>query len=95
MLFDVSVDVIISRIPQSRITTLRFKRIFAVNQLRIRFARLSASPLKQPSTWRESSEQLLLNHVGWEARKSPAVAGVFFLDYPFYRTYQSWTRRVP
>jgi hypothetical protein len=25
--------------------------------------------------------------VGWEARKSPAVAGVFFLDFPFYRTY--------
>jgi hypothetical protein len=27
--------------------------------------------------------------VGWEARKSPAVAGVFFLDFPFYRTYQA------
>jgi succinylglutamate desuccinylase len=26
--------------------------------------------------------------VGWKARKSPAVAGVFFLDFPFYRTYQ-------
>jgi hypothetical protein len=26
--------------------------------------------------------------VGCEARKSPAVAGVFFLDFPFYRTNQ-------
>jgi len=41
--------------------------------------------VQQPSTWRGSSEQILLNHVGWEARKSPAVAGVFFLDFPFYR----------
>ena len=31
-------------------------------------------------------KQILLNHVGWEARKSPAVAGVFFLDFSFYRT---------
>jgi hypothetical protein len=41
-----------------------------------------------PSTWRGSSEQILLNHVGWEARNGPAVAGVFFLDFPFYRTNQ-------
>jgi hypothetical protein len=44
--------------------------------------------VQQPSTSRGSSEQILLNHVGWEARKSPAVAGVFFLDFPFYRTNQ-------
>jgi hypothetical protein len=44
--------------------------------------------VQQPSTWRGTSEQILLNHVGWEARKSPAVAGVFFLDFPFYRTYK-------
>jgi hypothetical protein len=25
-------------------------------------------------------------HVGCEARKIPAVAGVFFLDFPFYRS---------
>ena len=42
----------------------------------------------KPSTSRGSSEQILLNHVGCEARKSPAVAGVFFLDFPFYRTYR-------
>jgi hypothetical protein len=29
--------------------------------------------------------------VGWKARKSPAVAGVFFLDFPFYRTSQELT----
>jgi hypothetical protein len=29
--------------------------------------------------------------VGCEARKIPAVAGVFFLDFPFYRTYQELT----
>jgi hypothetical protein len=26
--------------------------------------------------------------VGCEARKSPAVGGVFFLDFDFYRTYE-------
>jgi hypothetical protein len=31
----------------------------------------------QPSTWRGSSEQILLNEVGWKARKHPAVAEVF------------------
>src|SRR5277367_2083889 len=34
------------------------------------------------------SEQILLHHVGCEARKTPADAGVFFLDFPFYRTNQ-------
>src|SRR5450432_4029082 len=41
--------------------------------------------VQQPSTWRGRSKQILLNQVGCEARKSPAVAGVFFLDFPFYR----------
>jgi hypothetical protein len=50
--------------------------------------------VQQPSTWRGSSEQILLHHVGCEARKSPAVAGVFFLDFPFYRTYQELTEFV-
>jgi len=42
----------------------------------------------QPSTWRGRSEQILLNQVGCEARKIPADAEVFFLDFSFYRTYQ-------
>jgi hypothetical protein len=41
------------------------------------------------STWRGSSEQILLHQVGCEARKSPAGVGVFFLDFPFYRTYRT------
>jgi hypothetical protein len=52
----------------------------------------SFAPLKFPKSptepWRGRSKQILLNQVGWEARKSPAVAGVFFLDFPFYRTNQ-------
>jgi|SRR5207249_3744162 len=43
----------------------------------------------QPSTWRGRSEQILLNQVGCEARKIPADAEVFFLDFSFYRTYQA------
>jgi hypothetical protein len=43
---------------------------------------------QQPSTWRGRSEQILLNQVGCEARKIPADAGVFFLDFYLYRTYQ-------
>ena len=49
--------------------------------------------VQQPSTWCGRSEQILLNQVGWEARKVPASAGVFFLDFPFYRTYQELVRR--
>jgi hypothetical protein len=41
---------------------------------------------QQPSTWRGSSAQILLNQAGCEARKTPADGGVFFLDFPFYRT---------
>jgi hypothetical protein len=48
----------------------------------------------QPSTWRGSSEQILLLQMGCEARKRPAVADVFFLDFPFYRTYQELAFRV-
>jgi hypothetical protein len=33
------------------------------------------------------SEQILLNQVGCEARKIPADAGVFFLDFYLYRTF--------
>ncbi|MGB9010013.1 MAG: hypothetical protein WCC18_15470, partial [Candidatus Acidiferrales bacterium] len=42
--------------------------------------------VQQPSTWCGRSEQILLNQVGCEARKIPADAEVFFLDFPFYRT---------
>ena len=50
-----------------------------------------AATAQQPSTWRGRSEQILLNQVGCEARKIPAVAGVFFLDFSLYRTYQELT----
>jgi len=38
----------------------------------------------QPSTWRGSSEQIPLNQVGCEARKTPAEGDVFFLDFYLY-----------
>src|SRR6476620_1313694 len=44
--------------------------------------------VQQPSTWRGRSEQTSLHQVGCEARKTPASAEVFFLDFSFYRTYQ-------
>src|SRR5277367_4185527 len=44
----------------------------------------------QPSTWRGRSEQISLDQVGCEARKSPAEADVFFLDFSFYRTNQDF-----
>jgi hypothetical protein len=43
---------------------------------------------QHPSPWRGSSEQISLDHVGWEVRKIPAGAIVFLLDFPFYRTYR-------
>jgi hypothetical protein len=49
---------------------------------------------QQPSTWCGRSEQILLNHVGCEARKSPAGAGVFFLDFSLYRLIRQW-RKYP
>src|SRR5580704_8002416 len=45
-----------------------------------------------PSLWRGRSEQISLDHMGWETRKTPAVAEVFFLDFPLYRTYQDLAR---
>ena len=45
---------------------------------------------QQPSTWCGWSEQILLNQVGCEARKRPAVTDVFFLTSPFIEL----TRRV-
>ena len=44
----------------------------------------------QPSTWRGRSEQISLDEVGCEARKIPADAEVFFLDFYLYRTYQDF-----
>ncbi len=43
---------------------------------------------QQPSPWRGGSEQISLDHVGWEARKIPATGDVFFLDFSLYRTSQ-------
>jgi len=44
--------------------------------------------VQQPSTWCGRSEQILLNQVGCEARKRPAVGDVCFLDFYLYRTYR-------
>jgi hypothetical protein len=43
---------------------------------------------QHPSPWHGSSEQISLDHVGWEATKILAGAIVFLLDFPFYRTSQ-------
>ena len=40
-------------------------------------------------------EQILLNDVGCESRKIPAAGEVFFLDFPFYRTYQELSFESP
>jgi len=45
-----------------------------------------------PRSWRGSSEQISLDHVGWEARKTPAAGYVFFLDFPLYRTFSVMPR---
>ena len=47
-----------------------------------------ATVRSQPSTCGGRPEQILLNHVGWKARKNPVIGDVFFLDFPFYRTDQ-------
>src|ERR1700758_5564923 len=44
--------------------------------------------VQQPSTWCGRSKQILLIHVGCEARKIPAAGNVFSLDFYLYRT---WT----
>jgi hypothetical protein len=46
-----------------------------------RKARALGGNTQQPSTWCGRSEQILLKQVGCEARKNPAVAVVFFLDF--------------
>jgi hypothetical protein len=40
----------------------------------------------QPSTWHGRAEQISLDQVGCEARKTPAEGDVFFLDISLYRT---------
>jgi hypothetical protein len=32
-------------------------------------------------------KQILLIHGGWEVTKIPVIGEVFFLDFPFYRTF--------
>jgi hypothetical protein len=53
----------------------------------------------RPSPWRGSSEQISLDRLGWEARKTPADGEVFFLDFPFYRTFRdvsfNWALESP
>jgi hypothetical protein len=41
---------------------------------------------QHPSPWRGSLEQISLDYMGWEGRKTLADAIVFLLDFPFYRT---------
>jgi hypothetical protein len=43
---------------------------------------------QHPSPWPGQSEQISLDHLGWEARKTPAAGYVFFLDFPLYRTFR-------
>src|SRR6266481_9101799 len=45
-----------------------------------------AGPRVHPSLWRGRFEPIPLIHVGWEARKAPVDAEVFFLDFSFCRT---------
>jgi hypothetical protein len=47
--------------------------------------------VKKEAAWRGSSAQIQLNKVGCEARKIPADAEVFFLDFPLYRTNRDLT----
>jgi hypothetical protein len=44
---------------------------------------------QQPRPWGGGPEQILLNQPGCEARKIPADAVVFFLDFNLYRTYRN------
>src|SRR5579859_6010705 len=53
---------------------------------------LRAFSALHPRPWRGSSEHVSLDYVGWEGRKTPAAGDVFFLDFPFYRTYQDLDR---
>jgi hypothetical protein len=46
---------------------------------------------QQPSKWGGSPEQILLKRVGCEARKTPAVGGVFFLDSVLLRKFDQAT----
>ena len=43
---------------------------------------------QQPSTWRGSSAQILLNQVGCEARKPRPMEECFFLTSPFIELYR-------
>jgi len=45
---------------------------------------LATSQISEASGQKKS----FLHYVEWKVRKYPATGGVFFLDFPFYRTYQ-------
>jgi hypothetical protein len=47
----------------------------------------------EPSTWSGGPENLLLNFMGWNTRKYPAIGKVFLLTFPFtelIRTYPAF-----
>jgi hypothetical protein len=47
---------------------------------------------QHPSPCRGSSEQISLDHVGWDAGRTPAAGDVLFLDVPLYRTCRDLSR---
>src|SRR5580704_8260137 len=81
------------RAPSAKTHGRRTKKSRLPSACRAKTAGRKKQPLdhsvQQPNKWRGPSEQILLHSVGCEARKRPAVADVFFLDFSFYRTYQA------
>jgi len=51
---------------------------------------LATSQISEASGQKKS----FLHYVGWKVRKYPATGGVFFLDFPFYRTSQDLEQRL-
>src|SRR5229473_7307035 len=49
-----------------------------------------ATVRSKPSSWSGKPEQLLLNYMGWRARKFPAAGEMFFLTSPFIELIRSW-----
>jgi hypothetical protein len=47
-----------------------------------------ATMRSKPSIWTGRLEEILLIHAGWKARKQLALREIFFLTFPFIRTYQ-------
>ena len=51
---------------------------------------LATSQISEASGQKKS----FLHYVGWKVRKYPATGGVFFLDFPFYRTSRDLGRTI-